>query len=55
MPYYIQRRDSDQLETIDRFTDSKEAYAAAREYNLSDSFAHYYVTRQPCQAWNNED
>jgi len=55
MPYFIQRRDNDRLETVDQFTDSKEAFATAREYNLSDSFAHYYVTRQPCRAWNDED
>ena len=55
MPYYIQRRNTDTIETIDEYTDSKEAFAAAREHNLRDSSAHYYVMRRPCQAWLSKD
>lgn len=52
MPYYIQRRENPRtVETIDEFDTSKEAYDAAREYNLVDQSARHYVSRVPCKAW----
>lgn len=52
MPYYIQRRDnSNTVETVDEFTESKEAYRVAREYGLADPTARYYIAKKPCKAW----
>ena len=52
MPYYIQRRDnSNTVETVDEFTESKEAYRVAREYGLADTTARYYIAKKPCKAW----
>lgn len=51
MPYFINRKDNRELETIDEFATSKEAYAMVREYNLTDPFAQYYVSRHACKAW----
>jgi hypothetical protein len=54
MPYYIQRReekDTRTVVTIEEYTDSKEAYAAAREYNRRNPEAVHYVTRRGCKAW----
>jgi hypothetical protein len=42
--HYIQRRDHTNIvETVDEFETAKEAYKAAREYNLSDTTAVHYV------------
>ena len=54
MPYYIQRREKTETRTVvtvDEYTDSKEAYAAAREYNTRDPTGIHYVTRRGCKAW----
>lgn len=52
MPYYIQRRDSTNIVvTIDEYEEAKEAYQAAREYNLRDTTAVHYVAKKPCKAW----
>lgn len=48
--YYIQRKESRELETVDEFTTIKEARAMLREYQLCDS-AHYYVSRRACKGW----
>lgn len=50
--YYIQRRDSTNIVvTIDEYEEAKEAYQAAREYNLRDTTAVHYVGKKPCKAW----
>lgn len=55
MPYYIQRRDcTNVVKTIDEYEDAKEAYMAAREYNLRDPDARHYVAKKPCKTWANE-
>jgi Tat protein secretion system quality control protein TatD with DNase activity len=52
MPYYIQRRDNTNIVvTIDEYEEAKEAYQAAREYNLRDTAAVHYVGKKPCKAW----
>ncbi len=49
--YYIQRKESRDLETVDEFATIKEARAMVREYQLCDSSAHYYVSRRACKGW----
>ncbi len=51
MTYYIQRRDARQLETVDEFTERKEARTMRDEYQLSDPSARYYVSTRPCRDW----
>lgn len=51
MAWYIQRRRSGVLETIEEIDDSREAHRVASEYNLKDKTAYHYVARSPCQAW----
>jgi hypothetical protein len=52
MPYYIQRRgESNVVVTIEEYEDSKQSYAAAREYGRRDPTARYYVAKKPCKAW----
>ena len=49
--YYIQRKDSNGLETVDEFNTRKEAKAMLEEYRLSDWSATYYLSSRPCKAW----
>lgn len=48
---YIQRKDSNRLETVDEFTTRKEARAMLDEYRLSDWSAVYYISSRCCKAW----
>lgn len=48
---YIQRRGDGYLETVDEFTTYKEAREMLKEYRLSDSTAHYYISQRCCAAW----
>ena len=50
---YIQRRGSNGLETVDQFEthNAMEAINCLREYRISDSSAHYYLSTRPCKAW----
>jgi hypothetical protein len=48
---YIQRRDSNGLETVDQFETMREAKAMLAEYRLSDSYGHYYLSSRACKAW----
>jgi hypothetical protein len=48
---YIQRKDSQQLETVDEFATLKEARAMLIEYRISDRTATYYLSRRPCNHW----
>ena len=48
---YIQRKDSNGLETVDEFTNRKEARAMLDEYRLSDWSAVYYISSRCCKAW----
>jgi hypothetical protein len=49
--FYIQRKDSNGLETVDEFTTRKEARAMLDEYRLSDWSAVYYISSRCCKAW----
>jgi hypothetical protein len=51
--YYVQRRsiNPNYLETIDEFDTLKGAYATAKEYQMSDYSADYYVSSRCCKAW----
>lgn len=53
MKYFIQRRsiNHNYLETIDEFDTLREAYAMAKEYQLCDYSADYYVSPRCCKAW----
>jgi hypothetical protein len=55
--YYIQRKDSNGLETVDEVTRERtmpalrEARLLLAEYQSSDSSADYYISSRPCKAW----
>ena len=49
--FYIQRKDASQLETVDQFDTRKEALAMLKEYQISDTSGHYYISSRACKAW----
>ena len=49
--FYIQRKDSNGLETVDEFTTRKEARAMLDEYRLSSWSAVFYISSRCCKAW----
>jgi putative IMPACT (imprinted ancient) family translation regulator len=49
--YYIQRKDSRELETVDEFETRKEARAMLAEYRMSDPSANYYTSTRACKDW----
>lgn len=51
MAYYIQRKDAQQLETVDEFETRKEARAMVAEYQMADPSAEYYVSTRACKDW----
>lgn len=53
MSYYIQRKDSRYLETVDEFATMKEASAMLTEYQLADLSARYYISSRCCANWRN--
>jgi hypothetical protein len=48
---YIQRKDAQNLETVDQFQSRKEALTMLREYQLSDRYARYYLSQRACKGW----
>lgn len=50
--YYIQRKDSNYLERVDEFETAREARDMCREYRLSDTSAHFYVSTRACRDWH---
>jgi hypothetical protein len=48
---YVQRKDSNGLETVDEFDSWKEASKMLKEYRLSDSYAYYYLSTRACKHW----
>jgi hypothetical protein len=48
---YIQRKGQGYLETVDEFETRKEAREMLKEYRLSDSSAHFYLSSRACKAW----
>lgn len=51
-PYYVQRRDGRNLETVDQFDTRRKALAMLAEYRMSDPTAVFYLSRRPCAGWN---
>ena len=49
---YIQRKDSNGVETVDEFETRKEARAMVIEYRISDYSAEYYLSQRACKDWN---
>jgi len=52
---YVQRKDSQQLETVDEFETYKEARKMVAEYRLSDPCADYYLSSRACRDWNKSE
>ncbi len=48
---YIQRNGNGHLETVDEFTNRREAIKMLAEYRLSDPSAHYYISQRACKNW----
>jgi len=48
---YIQRKDGNQLETVDEFDTRKEAREMVAEYRMADPYAEYYTSSRPCKDW----
>ena len=48
---YIQRKDSNYLETVDEFNTWKEARLILAEYRMSDPSAHFYLSSRCCKNW----
>ena len=53
-PYYVQRADGRQVETVDEFDNRKEAQAMRKEYCMADPSARFYLSRRPCKGWNDQ-
>ena len=51
-PWYIQRRDGRQVETVDQFDTRAEALAMLTEYRIADPSAVHYLSRRPCKGWD---
>ena len=49
---YVNRNGQGIRETVDEFTDRKEARRCLAEYRLADPSAEYYLSRRPCKGWN---
>ena len=49
---YIQRKDSNYLETVDEFPTWKEARSMVKEYRLGDPSALYYLSSRCCKAYD---
>ena len=50
--YYIQRKDTQHLETVDQFETRKEAKAMLAEYQIADPNAEHYMSQRACKDWN---
>lgn len=53
MTIYIQRKQGRDIETIDEFSNRKDARAALAEYRIADPSADYYLSQRACKHWNN--
>ena len=49
--YYIQRKDSQYLETVGEFETRKEAREMCVEYQIADQSGYYYVSTRCCKDW----
>jgi len=48
---FIQRKDGNNLETVDQFETRKEAREMVREYAISDPDATFYISTRACKHW----
>jgi len=48
---FIQRKDSQYLETVDQFETRREAIEMLAEYQMSDPYGYYYLSSRPCKEW----
>jgi len=48
---YIQYKWGSELETVDQFDTYKEALAMLKEYRMSNSMGHYYLSQRACKSW----
>ncbi len=48
---YIQRKDSNGVETVDQCETLKEARCLLNEYRLSDPYAEYYISQRATKEW----
>ena len=53
--YYIQRKDSNGLETVDEFESYTESKNMVIEYRISDPSAMYYISSRCCKAWKEKE
>lgn len=54
---YIQRKDSNGIETVDEFPyntrdERKECKRVLSEYQIADPYGSYYLSQRPCKDWN---
>lgn len=49
---YIQRKGNGYLETVDELENYKEARQMLKEYRMSDTTAHFYLSQRACADWN---
>lgn len=49
---YINRKDSNLLETIDQFETREEAIATLKEYRIADPTARHYLSTRACKDWD---
>ncbi len=50
--YYVNRTGQGYRETVDEFTDLKEAKRCLTEYRISDPSGSYKLSSRPCKGWN---
>ena len=48
---YIQMKNAFGLETVDQFETFKEAKEMVKEYQISDTSSHYYISTRACKNW----
>ena len=51
---YINIKPTYEVKTIDQFETYKEAIKICKEYNLSDSYNSYYVSKKSTKEWRKE-
>ena len=57
MTRYINRKDSDGVETVDSLEvnnklDRQELSRLLLEYTMSDAYGYYYISQRACKDWN---
>ena len=51
---YINIKNGGAVESVDEFETYKEAKEMVKEYNLSDSYNHYYISQRCTNDWKNK-